>query len=97
MSPEYLFVRYMGPKFAIVFSGVEIQAVEEFMESEKEAIESIKVPAAEDYKGQALEVSPKLNIALATYYKGTALVGVTKKLEEYLDTADPFENNINYL
>ena len=40
---------------------------------------------------------PKLNIALARYYKGTALVGVTKKLEEYLDTADPLENNINYL
>lgn len=97
LSPEYIFVRYMGPKFAIVFSGVELQAVEEFMKSEKETIESIKVPVAEDYNGKYTEVSPKLNIALATYYKGTALVGVTKKLEEYLDTADPLENNINYL
>lgn len=97
LSPEYLFVRYMGPKFAIVFSGVDIQAVEEFMEGEKESIEAIKVPAAQDYNGQYIEVSPKLNIALATYYKGTALVGVTKKLEEYLDTADPLESNINYL
>lgn len=97
LSPEYLFVRYMGPKFAIVFSGVDIQAVEEFMEGEKESIEAIKVPAAQDYNGQYIEVSPKLNIALATYYKGTALVGITKKLEEYLDTADPLESNINYL
>lgn len=97
LSPEYLFVRYMGPKFAIVFSGVELEAVEEFMKSEKGKIEEIKVSPAEDYNGQDTEVSPKLNIALARYYKGTALVGVTKKLEEYLDTADPLENNINYL
>ena len=97
LSEEYLFVRYMGPKFAIVFSGVEMHAVEEFMKSVKEKIEELKVPSAEDYKGKNIQVSPKLNIALATYYKGTALVGVTKKLEEYLDTADPLENNINYL
>ena len=97
LSEEYLFVRYMGPKFAIVFSGVEMHAVEEFMKSVKEKIEELKVPSAEDYKGKSIQVSPKLNIALATYYKGTALVGVTKKLEEYLDTADPLENNINYL
>ena len=67
------------------------------MKSVKERIENIKVPPAEDYNGEYTEVSPKLNIALARYYKGTALVGVTKKLEEYLDTADPLENNINYL
>ena len=39
----------------------------------------------------------KINIAIAKYYKGTALVGVTKKLEEYLDLADSTESNINYL
>lgn len=97
LSPEYLFVRYMGPKFAIVFSGVELQAVEEFMKTVKENIESMKISPASDYHGKDIEVSPRLNIALARYYKGTALVGVTKKLEEYLDTADPLENNINYL
>lgn len=97
LSPEYLFVRYMGPKFAIVFSGVELQAVEEFMKTVKENIEAIKISPAVDYHGKYKEVSPRLNIALARYYKGTALVGVTKQLEEYLDTADPLENNINYL
>lgn len=97
LSPEYLFVRYMGPKFAIVFSGVEQEAVEEFMKTVKLKVEALKIESAEDYKGEKVEVSPKINIALATYYKGTALVGVTKKLEEYLDTAEPSENNINYL
>ncbi len=97
LSPEYLFVRYMGPKFAIVFSGVDAQAVEEFMKTVKEKIEAIKIQPAEDYKGEDVEVSPKINIAIAKYYKGTALVGVTKKLEEYLDLADSTESNINYL
>lgn len=97
LSPEYLFVRYMGPKFAIVFSGVELDAVEEFMKTVKEKTEAIKVTPAQDYNGEETEVSPKLNIALAKYYKGTALVGVTQKLEEYLDTADASESNINYL
>ena len=97
LAPEYLFVRYMGPKFAIVFSGVEIGSVEEYIKSMKEKIESLKIPSAEDYNGEPIEVSPKINIALATYYKGTVLVGITKKLEEYLDTADSAESNINYL
>ena len=97
LAPEYLFVRYMGPKFAIVFSGVEIDSVEEYMKSMKEKVESLKVPSAEDYKREPVEVSPIINIALATYYKGTVLVGITKKLEEYLDTADPAESNINFL
>ena len=97
LAPEYLFVRYMGPKFAIVFSGVELQAVEEFMKDVKAKVEALKIEPAEDYSGDCKEVSPKLNIALARYYKGTALIGVTKKLEEYLDTTDPLESNINYL
>ena len=87
----------LSPKFAIVFSGVDLEAVEEFMKTVKEKTEAIKIAPAEDYKGDETEVSPKLNIALAKYYKGTALVGVTQKLEEYLDTADTSESNINYL
>lgn len=97
LSPEYIFVRYMGPKFAIVFSGVEPLAVEEFMKTIKESVENLKIESADDYKNKRVEVTPKINIALATYYKGTALVGITKKLEEYLDLAEQSENNINYL
>ena len=40
---------------------------------------------------------PKINCVLSTYYKGTALDGITKKLEEYLDSADIKENEINYI
>ena len=39
MSKEYIFVRYMGPKFAIVFSGVELNGVAEFLNDIKEKIE----------------------------------------------------------
>ena len=31
LSSEYVFVRYMGPKFAIVFSGVDVNGVVEFL------------------------------------------------------------------
>ena len=63
----------------------------------KEKVEALEIETAEDYKGEKTIVSPKINIALARYYKGTALVGVTKRLEEYLDMANPTESNINYL
>ena len=98
LADEYFFVRYMGPKFAIVFSGVDIDGVVRFLEEIKEQIEKIKVEPEDDYKGNKKGmVSPKVNIALTTYYKGTALEGVTATLEEYLDNADPKENNINCL
>ena len=67
------------------------------MKTVKEKTVAINIAPAEDYKGDETERPPKLNIALAKYYKGTALVGVTQKLEEYLDTADTSESNINYL
>lgn len=97
IAPEYIFVRYMGPKFAIVFSGAEQEGVDQFMKSIKETVENLVIESAEDYKDQQVEVSPKLNIVMTKYYKGTALDGTTKKLEEYLDNADPLESNISYL
>ena len=36
ISSEYLFVRYMGPKFAIVFTGIDIDSVPDFVKSIKE-------------------------------------------------------------
>ena len=77
----------MGPKFAIVFSGIELDTIVNFMSQLKEKVEQIEVE----------EAKPKINIVLSTYYKGTALEGLTKKLEEYLDEADKKENTINYL
>ena len=87
LAEEYILVRYMGPKFAIVFSGIELDAIVSFMGQLKEKIEEIEIEGA----------VPKINIVLSTYYKGTALEGLTKKLEEYLDEADKEENTINYL
>lgn len=97
LAPEYIFVRYMGPKFAIVFSGVEPTGVEQFLQTMKENVEKLQIEPADDYDGQPIEVSPKINIALTTYYKGTALEGTTKKLEEFLDNDDENASNINYL
>lgn len=98
LAEEYFFVRYMGPKFAIVFSGIDTEGVISFMKDMKKIIEKLQIEPEEDYKGKkAVTVRPKINVAITTYYKGTALEGVTAKLEEYLDNADQTENNINCL
>ena len=91
LSSEYVFVRYMGPKFAIVFSGIEISTIVNFMNQIKEQVENLEIETEQG------KVSPKINVVLSTYYKGTALEGLTKKLEEYLDSASKDENTINYL
>lgn len=43
ISKDYVFVRYMGPKFAIVFSGVEINGVADFLNDRKEEIEKLNI------------------------------------------------------
>jgi len=97
ISSEYVFVRYMGPKFAIVFSGVDVDAVVEFVQELKNNIENLEIEEVmyEDEEDEPRYVKPKLNFVLTTYYKGTALESVTKKLEEYLDNANPEESDIN--
>lgn len=100
ISSQYIFVRYMGPKFAIAFSGVDLEGVEMFVKSMKEEIENIQIVKeeksnnAKNKKKQEF-ASAKTNFVLATYYKGTGLEEVTKKLEEYLDDCDEDESNIN--
>lgn len=101
ISSQYIFVRYMGPKFAIAFSGVEIDGVENFVKSIKSEIESIEMEDVNKEKESTVKSkkkqkrNPKTNFALTTYYKGTGLEEVTKKLEEYLDECDAKESNIN--
>ena len=100
ISSEYIFVRYMGPKFAIVFSGIDLQSVAEFVQDLKNNIEDIEIeeviPDGDSPKQEELRyVGAKLNFVLTTYYKGTAIENVTKKLEEYLDHADKNESDIN--
>ena len=108
ITDEYIFVRYMGPKFAIVFSGVEVDGVVDFLNEKKEFIERMKIslnPPRPNQNGEQKQPNqpetkieyavPRLNFAISTYYKGTGLEEILKKLEEYLDTAPANENDIN--
>ena len=94
ISEEYLFVRYMGPKFVIVFSGIDTESVTEFNQEMKTDIENLEIKAKNNTEKI---VVPKLNFVVTTYYKGTALEGLNKKLEEYLDDADENESDINLI
>ena len=113
MAAQYVFVRYMGPKFIIVFSGVEEGSVEEFLLSLKEEIEELELVQDQEIiqkirivKGKKVKVkelkpkqtaSPKLNFVVSTYYKGTGLEQLNKRLEEYIDNAPKDESQINYI
>ena len=107
ISEEYVFVRYMGPKFVIAFSGVDTEGVASFINDIKDNIEQMKISLPEDnteYTTQTnqhkdidmseQQVTPLINVALSSYYKGTGLEEVLKKLEEYLDHADKQESDI---
>ena len=107
ISEEYVFVRYMGPKFVIVFSGVDAESVASFINDIKDHIEQMKISLPEDTNDYTVqnyehdhmnmseqEVTPIINVALSSYYKGTGLEEVLKKLEEYLDNADKQESDI---
>lgn len=103
LSDEYIFVRHMGPKFVIAFSGIDTDGVVEFLNDLKKDVENLQIEdviAVEENekltKKKKVEITnPKLNFVLTTYYKGTALEAVLKKLEEYLDVADANESDIN--
>ena len=99
----------MGPKFVIVFSGVDIDAVTTFITDLKnqaeeieislpvnDGIEEIEIEAVDrkKIKKQPIKVKAKLNFVLSTYYKGTGMEEVLKKLEQYVDNADKSENDI---
>ena len=109
LSSEYVFVRYMGPKFVIAFSGVETNSVADYLNEMKDKIESMKIQLTqEEMQELNLDVArrnksmqekgevavPRINIVISSYYKGTALEEVLKKLEEYLDNAPINESDI---
>ena len=48
LSEEYVFVRYMGPKFVIAFSGVESNSVADFLNEIKDKIETMKIQLTEE-------------------------------------------------
>ena len=100
LSSEYIFVRYMGPKFVIAFSGAEVDGVTRFVIDLKNAVENLDVEMVEENKennkkGKKRIAKIKLNIVLTTYYKGTALEKILKKQEEYIDNAPLTEYDVN--
>ena len=111
ISESYIFVRYMGPKFVIVFSGVDADSVTDFINQIKESTENLKISINNNFevkeieeegkkkkrkkKKEDIEVSPSLNFAVATYYKGTGIEEVLKKMEKHLDEASKEESKIN--
>ena len=92
LTSRYIFVRYMGPKFAIIFTGVDEDSIEEFLKEMKADLESIQLV---DENGN--QATPRMNFVISTYYKGTGIEQVTAKMEEYLDEADRMESEINYI
>ena len=100
IASDYVFVRYMGPKFVVVFTGIDVDGVGSFITEIKKYIEEMEIQQADEdlfEDEEAKIISPKINIAVTTYYKGTALEGTTKKLEEYIDSCTPEESQINYI
>ena len=84
ISRDYVFVRYMGPKFVIAFSGVDTEGVASFVNDLKDTIEKMKIslpegeyeterPKTNNVTTQKQEATPVLNFVLSSYYKGTAL------------------------
>ena len=99
LANQYIFVRYMGPKFVIVFSGIDRASSSNFIKEMKDNVESIEIePVDVEFEDDENVVAkPKINVIISTYYKGTALEGVLKKQEEYLDNADKNESKITEL
>lgn len=59
IAEKYIFVRYMGPKFVIVFSGVESDGVADFINEIKESTESLKISLKEDIQVEEIEMDNK--------------------------------------
>ena len=52
LSQDYVFVRYMGPKFVIAFSGVEADGLAGFLNEIKEKIETMQIELTEEERQQ---------------------------------------------
>lgn len=56
ISNDYLFIRYMGPKFVIVFSGVDIESVTTFVTDLKKAAEELEISLPVDQDIEEIEI-----------------------------------------
>ena len=97
LAAEYIFVRYMGPKFAIAFLGEQEEEVIKFIQRLKRNLDLAEVEIFSVVEQEKIYIKPVINFVISTYYKATGLEKLNKKLELYLDTAKKTENDINYL
>ena len=109
ISENYIFVRYNGPKFVIVFTGVTVENITDFVNDLKESAEGLNISLQDNFEVKELEekktkgrkkkkdvvVKPALKFVLSTYYKGTGIEEVLKKMEEYVDDNSNEENLIS--
>ena len=111
IADSYIFVRYMGPKFVIVFCGVNAQNVSDFVNDLKESTEAMQITLSEEnYTVEELDktkktrgrkkkkniiVSPVLNFVISSYYKGTGIEIVLKNLEKHLDDTNNNSSEIS--
>ena len=110
ISPSYIFVRYNGPKFVIVFTGVAVENITDFINDIKESTESLNISLDENFEVKDLEekkktkgrkkkkeaiVKPALKFVISTYYKGTGIEEVLKKMESYVEDDSNESNLIN--
>lgn len=110
ISDTYIFVRYMGPKFVIVFCGVDTKSASDFVNELKESTEALTISLKDENftvkeindkktktnkKKRNAIVSPTLNFTISTYYKGTGIEKVLKKLETYIDENINNTNEVN--
>ncbi len=116
ISEEYIFVRHQGPKFIIVFSGVDPEDVVEFLNDIKITIEKKEISLEQELeshnfddeelinikkrgrkrKSENSQVAiPRLNFVISRYYKGTGMQELVQSLEDYLDSANENESDIN--
>lgn len=111
ISDNYIFVRFMGPKFVIVFTGVDVSGASNFINELKDSVEKLDIRLDEENytvqeldspvrnrkkkKIQNITVSPTLSFVVSTYFKGTGIETVLKSLETYIDDDSHDINEIN--
>ena len=59
IAEKYIFVRYMGPKFVIVFSGVEVDSLTDFINEIKETTEELKISLNNNFQVEDLDTDNK--------------------------------------
>ena len=59
ISEDYIFVRYMGPKFVIAFSGVETDGVADFLNDLKDSVEKMQISLDDDEDIEEIEIEDK--------------------------------------